>query len=34
MPQGRAFNSDFRFYLIFLSQAKSIGCKRKKIQFP
>src|SRR6516165_2065444 len=34
MPQGRAFNCDFRFPLIFLSQAKSIGCKRKKIQFP
>jgi hypothetical protein len=34
MPQGRAFNGDFRFSLIFLSQAKSIGCKRKKIQFP
>jgi hypothetical protein len=32
MPQDRAFNCDFRFYLIFLSQAKSIGCKRKKIQ--
>ena len=29
-----AFNCDFRFSLIFLSQAKSIGCKRKKIQFP
>ena len=34
MPQGRAFNCDFRFSLIFLSQAKSIGCKQKKIQFP
>src|SRR5258708_39206811 len=34
MPQGRAFNCDFRFSLIVLSQAKSIGCKRKKIQFP
>jgi hypothetical protein len=34
MPQGRAFNCDFRFSLIFLSQAKSTGCKRKKIQFP
>ena len=34
MLQGRAFNCDFRFPLIFLSQAKSIGCKRKKIQFP
>jgi integrase len=34
MPQGRAFNCDFRFSLIFLSQAKSISCKRKKIQFP
>jgi len=34
MPQGRAFNCDFRFSLIFLSHAKSIGCKRKKIQFP
>jgi hypothetical protein len=34
MPQGRAFNCDFRFPLIFLSPAKSIGCKRKRIQFP
>jgi len=34
MLQGRAFNCDFRFSLIFLSQAQSIGCKRKKIQFP
>jgi hypothetical protein len=34
MLQGRAFNCDFRFSLIFLSQAKSMGCKRKKIQFP
>ncbi len=34
MPQGRAFNCDFRFSLIFLSPAKSIGCKRKRIQFP
>src|SRR5882762_8496291 len=34
MLQGRAFDCDFRFPLIFLSQAKSIGCKRKKIQFP
>ncbi len=34
MPQGRAFDCDFRFSVIFLSQAKSIGCKRKKIQFP
>src|SRR5438309_1085919 len=34
MLQGRAFNCDFRFPLIFLSQAKSIGCKRKKIQSP
>jgi hypothetical protein len=34
MPQGSAFNCDFRFSLIFLSHAKSIGCKRKKIQFP
>src|SRR2546425_634388 len=34
MLQGRAFNCDFRFSLIFISQAKSIGCKRKKIQFP
>src|SRR5882672_12037410 len=31
MPQGRAFNCDCRFSLVFLSQAKSIGCKRKKI---
>jgi hypothetical protein len=34
MPQRSAFNCDFRFPLIFLSHAKSIGCKRKKIQFP
>jgi len=34
MLQGRAFNCDFRFSLIFLSHAKSIGCKRKRIQFP
>src|SRR5437879_6017631 len=34
MPQGNAFNCDFRFSLIFLSHAKSIGCRRKKIQFP
>src|SRR5208282_3796733 len=34
MPQGSAFNFDFRFPLIFLSHAQSIGCKRKKIQFP
>jgi hypothetical protein len=34
MLQGGAFNCDFRFSLIFLSQAKSMGCKRKKIQFP
>jgi hypothetical protein len=34
MLQGRAFNCDFRFSLIFLNQAKSAGCKRKKIQFP
>jgi hypothetical protein len=34
MLQRRAFNCDFRFPLIFLSQAKSMGCKRKKIQFP
>jgi hypothetical protein len=33
-PQGGAFNCDFRFPLIFLSQAKSIGCQRGKIQFP
>jgi hypothetical protein len=32
-PQGSAFNCDFRFSLIFLSQAKSIGCKQEKIQF-
>ena len=34
MPQDRAFDSDFRFYLFFLSQAKSTVCKRKRIQFP
>jgi len=34
VPQCGAFNCDFRFSLIFLSQAKSMGCKRKKIQFP
>jgi hypothetical protein len=34
MLQGRAFNCDFRFPLIFISHAKSIGCKRKRIQFP
>ncbi len=34
MPQGGSFNCDSRFSLIFLSQAKSIGCRRKKIQFP
>jgi hypothetical protein len=34
MPQGSAFNFDFRFSLIFLSEAKSIGCKQKGIQFP
>src|SRR5437773_8894429 len=34
MAQGRAFNCDFRFSLIFLSQAKSIGCKRKKDSIP
>jgi hypothetical protein len=34
MPQGSACNGDFRFSVIFLSSAKSIGCKRKKIQFP
>jgi len=34
MPQDSAFNFDFRFSLIFVSQTKSIGCKRKKIQFP
>jgi hypothetical protein len=34
MPQGRAFNFDFRFSLIFVSPAKSISCKRKRIQFP
>src|ERR1700756_5457012 len=34
MPQGRPFNCDFRFSLISLSHAKSIGCKRKEIQFP
>ena len=34
MPQGRAVNCDFRFSPIFLSHAKSIGCRRKKIQFP
>src|SRR5438445_10650613 len=34
MPQRGAFNCDFRFSLIFLSHAKSIGCRRQKIQFP
>jgi hypothetical protein len=34
MLQRRAFNFDFSFPLIFLSQAKSIDCRRKKIQFP
>lgn len=34
MLQGRASNCDFRVPVIFLSQAKSIGCRRKKIQFP
>ena len=34
MPQGRAFNCDSRFSLIFLSHAKSIGCRREKIQSP
>jgi hypothetical protein len=34
MPQSSAFNCDFRFPLIFLSRAKSIGCKRRKIEFP
>jgi hypothetical protein len=34
MLQGSAFNFDFRFSLILLSHAKSIGCKRKRIQFP
>src|SRR6267143_5514461 len=34
MPQGGAFNCDFRFSLILLSHAKSIDCRRKKIQFP
>jgi hypothetical protein len=27
--QGSALNFDFRFSLIFLSDAKSIGCKQK-----
>ncbi|MEI4913988.1 hypothetical protein Q8G39_28470, partial [Klebsiella pneumoniae] len=34
MPKGRAFNCDFRFSLFFLSYAKSIGCKRRTIEFP
>jgi hypothetical protein len=34
MPQRSAFNSDFRFSLFFLSQAKSIDYRGKKIQFP
>ena len=34
MLQRKTFNFDSRFSLIFLSQAKSIDCKRKKIQFP
>jgi len=34
MPQGGAFNCDFRFSLILLSHAKSIDCRRKRIQFP
>jgi len=34
MPQGGAFNCDFRFSLISVSHAKSIDCRRKKIQFP
>jgi hypothetical protein len=34
MPQGDAFSFDFRLSPIFLSQAKSIGCRRKRIQFP
>jgi hypothetical protein len=34
MPQRSAFNSDFRFSLFFLSYAKSIDYRGKKIQFP
>ncbi len=34
MQQRSAFNSDFRFSLHFLSHAKSIDCRGKKIQFP
>jgi hypothetical protein len=34
MPQRSAFNSDFRFSLVFLSHAKSMGYRRREIQFP
>jgi len=34
MPQGGAFDCDFRFSPIFVSRAKSTDCRRKKIQFP
>jgi len=34
MPPGGAFNCDFRFCPILVSRAKSIYCRRKKIQFP
>jgi hypothetical protein len=34
MPQGGAFNCDLRSALIFVSPAKSLDCKRKKIEFP
>src|SRR5271154_6570228 len=34
MPQRSAFNSGFRFSLYFLSRAKSIDYRGKKIQFP
>jgi hypothetical protein len=33
MPQGGAFHRDSRFSLFFVSPAKSLDCRRKKIEF-